>query len=145
MRVGGSLARGTTRSDPSARASCAPLLDRYPNLYIDISFGHADFQVAGFEVLAATRERAAAFLTRYAQRVMFGGDLVIVSSTEDEFVEDTLRSYMQLLESERFRFFLRPERPMRGLALSPTTLRAIYRDSALDFLRLRQRGVEPAP
>jgi hypothetical protein len=114
----------------------AGLLDRYPNLFVDTSFGHPTFQIAGFETLDATRERVAAFVTRYAHRIMFGVDLVVTAKADDAFVTKTMRSYVQLLEADRFRFFLRPERPMRGLALSDDVLRAVYHDTPAAFLKL---------
>lgn len=113
------------------------LLDEHPHVYADMSFGHRDIQLADFETLAATHERVAAFVTRHADRMMFGADLVVTQRTPDDFAEATLRSYMQMLEMPRFRFFLRPARPMHGLALPDEVLRKVYGDTPAAFLKLR--------
>lgn len=113
------------------------LLDAYPNVYSDMSFGQRDIQIADFETLSATHERVAAFVTRHADRMMFAADLVVTDKTSDETVTSTLRSYMQMLETPAFRFFLRPARPMRGLSLSDDVLRKVYRETPRAFLKLR--------
>ncbi|MFT3765571.1 MAG: amidohydrolase family protein [Minicystis sp.] len=113
------------------------LLDTYPHVYSDMSFGSRDIQIADFETLAAAPERVAAFITQHADRMMFAADLVVTEKTSDETIEATLRSYMQMLETPAFRFFLRPARPMRGLALPDEVLRRVYRETPRSFLKLR--------
>lgn len=127
---------GTYKNTAERLAQLGLLLDRFPNVYLDMSFGSPDIQVVDFETLAATHERMTAFVTAHADRLMFASDLVITEKTNSAFVESTLRSYMQMLEADRFRFFLRPERPMRGLALPENVLRAVYRDTPAAFLKL---------
>lgn len=131
---------GTSKNTAERLERLGALLDTYPNVYSDMSFGHPDIQTMDFETLAATHERMTAFVTAHADRLMFASDLVVTEKATGDFVESTLRSYMQMLEADRFRFFLRPERPMWGLALSDDVLRAVYRDTPAAFLKLPVGG-----
>jgi predicted TIM-barrel fold metal-dependent hydrolase len=110
------------------------LLDRHRTLYIDVSFGSREFHVDGFEALAEGRDKARAFITRYADRVLFGADLVVTSRMDDDFLRETLASYVLMLESAQFRFFLQPEQPLHGLALEPATLARVYESTPASFL-----------
>ncbi|APR76948.1 amidohydrolase 2 [Minicystis rosea] len=128
---------GTSKNTAERLERLGRLLDAHPHVYADMSFGHRDIQMADFETLAATHDRVAAFVTQHADRMMFGADLVVTEKTSDETMTATLRSYMQMLEAPAFRFFLRPARPMRGLALPDEVLRKVYRDTPAAFLKLR--------
>jgi predicted TIM-barrel fold metal-dependent hydrolase len=112
------------------------LLDRYPNLFTDMSYGHHSFHIEGFDALAKTRSRTVAFLKRYADRVMFASDIVLESTKTWGMVLNTLRSYRQFNELERFRFFLVPERPMKGLGLDAATVKKMYEEAPARFLLL---------
>jgi predicted TIM-barrel fold metal-dependent hydrolase len=134
---------GLHKNTAKRMARLGALLDRYPNLYVDVSFGAADFQVDGFEVLASERVRTVAFLTRYADRVLFGSDLVITEEVSEAQMAATIGSYQRLLELDRFRFFLRPARPLHGLALPRAVLEQIYERTPAAFLGLDAAGALP--
>jgi len=121
----------------------ASLLDRYPNLYSDISFGWDDIHTQGFEALAKWRTRSRDYLVRYADRFMFGSDMVLEPFKTEDYIINTLRSYVQLLEMKRFRFFREPDLPMHGLALPDSALKAIYEDTPRRFLLLDDEGRLP--
>lgn len=128
---------GTSKNTAERLDRLGRLLDGYAHVYADMSFGSRDIQIADFETLSATHDRVAAFVTRHADRMMFGADLVVTERTSDETISATLRSYMQMLEAPSFRFFLRPARPMHGLALTDEVLRKVYRDTPASFLKRR--------
>jgi hypothetical protein len=119
------------------------MLARYPNLYTDLSFGFYQFHVEGFESLAEWRTRSHEYLTRNAGKVMFASDMVLEPTKDEPYIENTLRSYMQLLESEAFRFFLVPKRTMHGLHLDDDTLHNIYETTPARFLLLDDKGHLP--
>jgi hypothetical protein len=100
-----------------------------------MSFGAPEIQIADFETLSASHARIAAFVARHADRLMFGADLVVTDRMAPGFAEATLRSYAAMLEEPRFRFFLRPERPMAGLALPDEVLRKVYVETPARFLK----------
>lgn len=119
------------------------LLDRYPYVYTDVSFGYYTFQIDGFEVLAKFRSRSREFLSKYAHKVMYASDMVLEPSKDDQYVDDTLRSYMQFLEGERWRFFLVPKKTMHGMGLDDATLKKIYEDAPNAFLLVDDKGMLP--
>ncbi len=119
------------------------LLERYPNLYTDISFGWWQFHIEGFEAFAKWRTRSRAYFAKHAKKIMFGGDLVLEKTKTQAYVDATLRSYMQFLEAEKFRFFLEPDFLMHGLDLEPTALEDIYVKAPSAFLNLDKQGNLP--
>lgn len=128
---------GVYKNTEERLAKLGKLLDEHPSVYADMSFGAPEIQIADFETLSASHARVAAFVARHADRMMFASDLVLTERTRPGFAESTLRSYMQMLEEPRFRFFLRPERPMHGLALPDDVLRKVYVETPAAFLKRR--------
>ncbi len=134
---------GLSKNDQKRIALLERLFSRYPNLYIDVSFGWHKFQEAGFRKLAVQAPRFRELLTRFANRFLFGTDMVLERNKTDDYITDTLRSYMQLLEMPKFRFFLKPDCLWTGLALPPETLKAIYWDTPRAYLLLDEQGRPP--
>ena len=119
------------------------LLDRYPNVYTDLSGGYTAFQTDSFEVLAMNRGEAKAFFERHADKIIYGADMVLNEHKDDAFILNTARSYLQFLESDRWRYFEEPSRIMYGLGLGQETLRRVYEDAPRAFLLLDDRGYLP--
>jgi hypothetical protein len=119
------------------------LLDRYPNVYSDVSFGFSTFQVEGFESLAASRARSRQFFIKHRRKLLFGTDMVIEESKDDAYVHNTIRSYMQFLEADRWRFFLMAGYTMHGLGLDDETLAWIYEKAPAAWLLLNRQGILP--
>ena len=122
------------------------LLDTYPNLYTDVSFGHPDFQVAGFNRISYNAVAFREFMQKYRDRVNFGTDIVITSyrAKSMNYIEDVTLSYFDMLEKEEFtlpdsiykmmskkaREQIDPNTVYRGLNLDNKTLQMIYHDNA---------------
>ncbi|MGB2783413.1 MAG: amidohydrolase family protein [Atribacterota bacterium] len=122
------------------------LLDTYPNLYTDISFGHPDFQVAGFNRISYNAVAFREFMQKYRDRINFGTDIVITSyqAKSRSYIDDITLSYFDMLEKEEFtlpgsiykmmskkaREQTDPDTVYSGLNLDDETLRMIYRDNA---------------
>lgn len=119
------------------------IFDRYPNTFTDVSYGYYTFQVEGFEALAKWKTRSRAFMQKYADRIMFASDMVLEPTKDVPYIEDTLRSYRQFHEAERFRLFLVPTATMRGLELDHETLTGLYERSGQRFLLLDDKGALP--
>ncbi|OVE81131.1 hypothetical protein BVY03_04385, partial [bacterium K02(2017)] len=111
------------------------LLNRYPNLYTDISFGFYTFHIDAFEKFANWPSRYKSFLNKNASKILFSADLVITPIIHDSYIKETITSYMKILELKYFRFFLRPKYLMRGLKLDKECLNQIYSNTAVDFLK----------
>ena len=134
---------GLHKNNGQRLARFAWLLERYPNIYTDISFGWWEFHIEGFEALAKWRTRSHKYFTQYADRITYGSDMVIERTKNQNYIDTTLRSYRQLLETEKFRFFLEPDFLMHGLNLSDQTLRQIYEKTPSKFLLLDKDGKLP--
>ena len=122
------------------------LLDDYPNLYTDVSFGHPDFQVAGFERISNNSENFRKFVQKYRDRITFGTDMVITDhqSKSRTYLDNITLSYFDMLEKEEFtlpselfkkmskksREKVDPNKVYKGLHLDDETLRMIYHDNA---------------
>lgn len=119
--VGAHLAEGSENL-----ASVAGLLDQHPNLYVDISARVAE--------LGRQPYTARAFLLKYADRILFGTDLL----PEVEMY----RLYYRFLETadEYFEYPSHVSRQGRwniyGVFLPDDVLRKLYRDNALKLLNL---------
>lgn len=123
------------------------LLDTYPNLYIDISFGHPDFQVAGFKSISQNAVDFREFMQKYRDRINFGTDIVITSyrAKSRSYIEEVTLSYFDMLEKEEFtlpssiykmmskkaRENTDPDAVYKGLHLDDETLKMIYHDNAV--------------
>lgn len=120
--VGAHLAEGSENL-----ASVAALLDQHPNLYVDISARVAE--------LGRQPYTARTFLLNYADRILFGTDLL----PEVEMY----RLYYRFLETadEYFEYPSHASRQGRwniyGVFLPDDVLRKIYRDNALKLLNVR--------
>ncbi|GAJ06436.1 unnamed protein product, partial [marine sediment metagenome] len=122
------------------------LLDDYPNLYTDVSFGHPDFQVAGFERISNNSENFRKFVQKYRDRITFGTDMVITDhqSKSRTYLDNITLSYFDMLEKEEFtlpselfkkmskksREKVDPNKVYKGLHLDDETLRMIYHENA---------------
>ncbi|HOV72417.1 MAG TPA: amidohydrolase family protein [Candidatus Hydrogenedentes bacterium] len=117
------------------------LMDTYPNLYTDTSFGTRTILVDGFEAVSRDPEPFREFLKKYADRTLFGTDMVVTGNKEktEPWIADVLRACREMLEKDAFRYALgakgaayaprnsRNEAGVfRGLALDDDTLRKIY-------------------
>lgn len=80
------------------------LLDKYPNLYTDISFGSPEFMASGFRRISWNTKKYANFMNTYQDRVMFGADMVLTNAEhkDQDFMEEILTCYKELLEEKQF-------------------------------------------
>lgn len=80
------------------------LLDRYPNLYTDISFGSPEYLAAGFRRISKNPKKYGNFINEYKDRILFGADMVLTSAQNKDldFMDETLKCYKDLLEERTF-------------------------------------------
>lgn len=119
------------------------ILDRYPNVFTDLSGGYTPYETAGFEVLAMNRDAAKAFFQAHASKIMFGADMVLTPQKTMDYITSTLRSYSLFLESERWRYVEEPTLPMYGLNLDAATLTGVYEEAPRRFLLSDKEGNLP--
>ncbi len=102
----------------------AKMLDKYPNMYIDISA--RDYE------LGRQPRTAAKFLARYKDRVMFGTDMGAAKHMYQE--------WWRLLETADEYMPGRIWWPYYGLELPAPLLKTLYRDTALKVLNWTKAG-----
>ena len=101
-------------------SSLGQALDRYPNLYIDISA--RDYE------LGRQPRFAREFLTKYRDRVLYGSDMPCS--------EDMYRDWWRLLETADEFLSGRVGWPHYGLELPDSVLKSLYRENAKRLLRI---------
>lgn len=101
-------------------AALSRMLDRHPNMYLDISA--RDYEIG------RQPHTMRAFLQKHKDRIMFGTDM-----GRDH---DMYRMWWRLLESPDESIQGRAGWPYYGLQLDDATLRSLYRDTARKVLRL---------
>lgn len=116
------------------------LMDTYPSLYTDTSFGTRDIMVAGLEAVSRDPEPFREFITKHTDRTLFGTDMVVTGNKEktQEWIEAVLRACRDVLEKETYHCFMgargsayckNPENfygLYRGLALPDDILKKVY-------------------
>lgn len=80
------------------------MLDKYPNLYTDISFGHTPYFAAGFRRISNDPQKYINFFKTYPDRVLFGTDMVLteIEKKDQQYMETVLECYMDILEKDIF-------------------------------------------
>lgn len=76
------------------------LMDKYPNLYTDTSFGHIDFTVSGMKRMSQRKTEFINFIKKYPDRVFFGTDQVVTNmktKSHMDFLEETYKAYLNIL------------------------------------------------
>ncbi len=80
------------------------LLDKYPNMYTDMSFGSPEFMASGFRRISKNPEKYGNFINNYKDQILFGTDMVLTNSEEKDlnFMDETIGCYKDLLEERQF-------------------------------------------
>jgi len=79
------------------------LMDKYPNLYTDTSFGHIDFTVSGMKRMSQRKTEFVNFIKKYPDRVFFGTDQVVTNiktKSHMDFLEETFKAYLNILGAD---------------------------------------------
>lgn len=118
------------------------MLKTFPNLFIDISFGHDDYLNSGLQRVSADREAFRALFEEFPDRFMFGTDYVVTTlrPKNHEWYRVRTRAYLDMLSTEQYTTPLLPDRPLRGLALSPELLENILYRNFERFQALKPEG-----
>ncbi len=80
------------------------LLDTYPNLYTDISFGFDPFHAAGFRRIHESNNEFQTFFNTYSDRILFGTDMVLTDHPDKNqaYMEEILQCYQDVLEQREY-------------------------------------------
>lgn len=117
------------------------LMDTYPGLYTDTSFGTRQILVQGLEAVSRDPEAFRAFFQKYQDRILFGTDMVVSGNKEKtaEWIEAVIRACRDCLEKQHYHFFMgatgspyadqrahNTYGAYRGLALPDPILKKVY-------------------
>lgn len=118
------------------------MLDTFPNLYSDISYGHDSFIVDGMERIDKTPEKFVDLFTTYPGRFMWGTDLVVTAhaSKSVPWMAERFQTYFDMLTEAKFTTPLLKGRELRGVAIEGPELERILHQNFEDFSALHPRG-----
>ena len=105
-------------------ARLGAIMDRHPNLWIDISARHQETCI--------TPRATKRFYEKYQDRILFG--------TDNDPVPEMYHDQWRILETEDEHFYLKDQSyhwPMQGIGLSDAVLNKIYHDNAVRLLSSR--------
>jgi predicted TIM-barrel fold metal-dependent hydrolase len=135
--------------DPPFR-EFARLMDTYPYLYTDTSFGTRNILIDGLEAVSRDPKPFRDVILKYQDRVLFGTDMVVTGNREktEQWIADVLRACRDVLEKDAYSFAMGARGSpyasktstnaagiFRGLALDDNTLRKIYETNIETLLR----------
>jgi predicted TIM-barrel fold metal-dependent hydrolase len=125
------------------------ILDTYPGVYTDTSFGTREILVAGIDRVSRSPEVFRDFYLRYQDRIVWGTDMVITGHPEKtkEWIESVIRACRDLHEKDVYIFWMsatgtkyalqgveNPYGRQRGLNLPRGVLQKIYSENIERFL-----------
>lgn len=107
------------------------LMDRYSNLYTDLSFGFINYLENAMKRFSRMPGFYRELITKYQDRILFGTDIVISEQDYQDtaWISRIMRAYRNMLEKETYSFYDLPEIELKGLRLEAHVLRKIYRDN----------------
>jgi predicted TIM-barrel fold metal-dependent hydrolase len=121
------------------------LLDTFPNLYTDVSFGHDDFLLPALKRISQKPENYRTLMAKYPTRFMFSTDLVVTDETvkTQEWIQDRFQTYIDFLTKDTYATPLVPGETLRGLDLASSLLERIFHKNYEDFLALKPTNAKP--
>lgn len=114
-----------------AQSRLREMMLTFPNLYVDISFGHDDYLETGLDRIASDPASFRRLFEEFPERFFFGTDYVVTALRphDHEWYRVRTRAYLDMLSRSEYTTPLVPGRTLRGLALPANLLEDIlYRN-----------------
>lgn len=113
------------------------IMDAYPQLMTDISFGVPAFMNAGLDRVSERPERYREMVMTYPDRFMWGSDVVVTRHRrkDERFIRDVFKAYFAMLSRPTYRYqpydsdyYRKPGGLVEknGMNLPPEVLRQVY-------------------
>jgi predicted TIM-barrel fold metal-dependent hydrolase len=120
------------------------LLDTFPNLYTDVSFGHDDFLIPGLERISKNPVKFRHLFHTYSTRFMFSTDLVMTDDARktQQWIYERFKTYLDTLTQSTYQTPLIPGVTLNGLALAPDLLERIFHKNYEDLMAAKPHGTE---
>lgn len=118
------------------------MLRTFPNMYVDISFGHDDYLRTGLERVSGNAAAFRALFEEFPNRFLFGTDYVVTTLRPQplEWYQVRTDAYLDMLGKEQYTTSLIPGRTLRGLALPGYLLENILYKNFEAFVALKPEG-----
>lgn len=128
------------------------LIEQYPGLFTDCSWGTRAIMVQGLEVVSANVEMFRQVFNRYQDRIMWGTDMVVTGNKEktQQWIASVLRAQRNMLEKRVYHFAMaadghpnaykgtkNPYGRLNGLNLDDIILKKVYETNYETFMSLR--------
>lgn len=109
----------------------AELLDVFPNLYTDVSFGVDQFLKEGLKRISRNVSKIRKVVQRFHGRFMFGTDFVVTSASHKsaQWMKTRLDAYASMLSYSQYETSLLPGEKLNGLGLSDEVRAGIWADN----------------
>lgn len=132
---------GFWRPDGQVMDDVSRMLDTYPNIYVDTSFGTREILVGGLEKVTAHLDFFKDFYARHQDKIVWGTDMVVTGNKEktEAWVESVIRACRDVHEKDHYSFWMAARGSayayasanntygeLRGLNLPPEILKKIY-------------------
>lgn len=118
------------------------LLDTYPNLYTDISWGDEPLVLEGIARVSENVDKYRDFMAKYGDRFLFATDTVITDyeGKSETWLVNLVSLYRDLLEGETLQVFYEqsPKSTYQGLNLEHEVLKKIYEDNWNKFMGIQE-------
>ncbi len=118
----------------------------FPNLVVDISFGHDDYLKTGLQRISSNVEGFRNLISEFPERFLFGTDFVVTSLRphSQDWYAVRMKAYLDMLSQTTYETSLAPGRQLSGLALDPVLLEQILFRNFMAFQARRPQNT-PAP
>ena len=119
---------------PESTKTVSKMLERYPNLYTDISYGHESWVVSNFEKISKNIEKLRMLFKKHENRILFGTDVCVsdLAYKDKKYLINQFMGYRKLLEFKHFKFDVimgankTKSLELNGLGLKRKALKRIY-------------------
>lgn len=118
------------------------LLDTFPNLYTDVSFGDY-FMKERLLYISKEPEKFKRIFKKYPDRFMFATDLVMIKGRKDDWAPVQFQAYFDMLTKETYTSPAIPGETLNGLNLPDDLLSKILFRNYHAFRKYRPVGTKP--
>lgn len=145
------------RPDSATMRKLETLLAAHPNLYIDTSLGTREILLKGLAVMEADLPVFKALFERFPRQIVWGTDSVVTGNAEktpgwyskviwatrDQLERDLFQTDLAAGYSRYYQQGRDGEGYIKGLGLPEETLRLVYRENALRWLKMEDVPAAP--
>lgn len=123
------------------------LLDAFPNLYSDLSFGHDDFLGAGLKRIDRKPSKFKKIFADYPTRFMYGSDVVVTAAPQKsaDWIAIRMRAYLDMLSHDTYTTPVLPGKTLKGLALGREALERVLYENFDAFMALKPQNTQTGP